>query len=68
MLQLLEGHAGIPALYGYLEHFEDIAMELLGPSLAELQMKGAGVMMETVVRVLDPVVCVESEYGLHSTE
>ncbi|TDL20492.1 putative casein kinase-1 hhp1 [Rickenella mellea] len=57
MLQLLNGHAAIPAAYGYgqLEHFEYISMELLGPSLAEQQKDGTGVMVKTVIRIVDQV-------------
>jgi hypothetical protein len=49
----------IPVLYGYgqLDHFEYMAMELLGPSVADQQQKGgAGVMVETVIRVVYQVV------------
>jgi len=58
VLQSLEGQAAIPILYGYgqLEHFEYLAMELLGPSVAELQKDGAGVIEETVIRVVDQAV------------
>ncbi|KAJ3500813.1 hypothetical protein NLJ89_g9624 [Agrocybe chaxingu] len=39
VLQLLQGHASIPAVYSYgrLQHFEYMAMELLGPSLMALK-------------------------------
>ncbi|KAF8067461.1 putative casein kinase-1 hhp1 [Lyophyllum atratum] len=55
LLQFLKGQAAIPAVYGYgqLEHFEYMAMELLGPSIAEQQKDGAGVMVKTVIRVVD---------------
>jgi predicted Ser/Thr protein kinase len=58
VLQSLEGQAAIPTLYGYgqLEHFEYMAMELLGPSIAELLKGGAGVIEETVIRVVDQAV------------
>ncbi|KAF8550757.1 kinase-like protein [Imleria badia] len=54
-LQLLKGHPAIPAVYGYghLEHFEYMAMEPLGQSMAEKQKDGAAVMVKTVVRVVD---------------
>ncbi|KAF8550750.1 kinase-like protein [Imleria badia] len=54
-LQFLLGHTAIPTVYGYghLEHFEYMAMEPLGPSIAEQQKDGAAVMMNTVVRVVD---------------
>lgn len=43
--------------YGQLDHFEYMAMELLGPSVADQQQKGdAGVMVETVIRVVYQVV------------
>ncbi|RDB25721.1 Casein kinase I hhp1 [Hypsizygus marmoreus] len=55
VLQFLKGHPAIPAVYGYgkLEHFEYMAMELLGPSIAEQKKDGAGVMVKTVIRVVD---------------
>ncbi|TDL20416.1 kinase-like protein [Rickenella mellea] len=55
IMQLLKGHVAIPVLYGYghLEHFEYMAMEPLGPSVAEQQKEGAGVMIKTVVRIVD---------------
>jgi predicted Ser/Thr protein kinase len=58
VLQFLRGQAAIPAVYAYgqLEHFEYMAMELLGPSLAEQQKDGAGVMVKTVIRVVDQAV------------
>jgi predicted Ser/Thr protein kinase len=57
-LKSLKGHAAIPAVYGYgqLEHFEYMAMELLGPSLAKQQKDGACVMVKTVIRVVDQAV------------
>jgi hypothetical protein len=33
-----------------------MAMELLGPSIAKQQMEGAGVKLETVIRVMDQAV------------
>lgn len=58
VLQFLKGQAAIPDVHGYgqLEHFEYMAMELLGPSIAERQKNGAGMMVETVIRVVDQVV------------
>ena len=37
VLQVLQGHPAIPAVYGYghLKHFEYLTMELLGPSIRE---------------------------------
>ncbi|PBK65326.1 kinase-like protein [Armillaria solidipes] len=60
ILQLLKGHASIPCVYAYgqLEHFEYIAMEILGPSVAEQQKKngpGTGLMLKTVIRIMDQV-------------
>ena len=58
VLQVLRGPL-IPVVYGYgqLDHFEYMAMELLGPSVADQQQKGgAGVMVETVIRVVYQVV------------
>jgi hypothetical protein len=59
VLQLLQGHTAIPSVYGYghLPHFEYMAMELLGPSIAEKQKDDAAVMATTVIRVLDQTVC-----------
>jgi predicted Ser/Thr protein kinase len=58
VLQFLKGQAAIPAVYGYgqLEHFEYMAMELLGPSIAEQQKDGTSVMVKTVIRVVDQAV------------
>jgi hypothetical protein len=58
VLQFLNGQAAIPAVYGYgqLEHFEYMAMELLGPSIAEQQKDGAGVMVKTVIQFMDQAV------------
>ena len=58
VLQYVKGQAAIPTVYGYghLEHFEYMAMELLGPSIAEQQKDGAGVMVETVIRIVDQAV------------
>jgi predicted Ser/Thr protein kinase len=57
VLQLLQGHASIPSVYGYgqLEHFEYMAMELLGSSVAKHE-DGAGVAVKTVIRVVDQAV------------
>ncbi|KIL64828.1 hypothetical protein M378DRAFT_564851 [Amanita muscaria Koide BX008] len=55
VLEVLQGGPLIPVVYGYgqLDHFEYMAMELLGPSVADQQQKGgAGVMVETVIRVV----------------
>jgi hypothetical protein len=58
VLQILRGNPSIPLVYGYgqLEHFEYMAMELLGPSIAEQRKDGAGVMVNTVIRVVDQAV------------
>ncbi|KAF8994274.1 kinase-like domain-containing protein [Cyathus striatus] len=52
VLSILQGHPGIPVLYGYgqMPHFEYIAMELLGPNLCELVTGPVAVV--TVARVL----------------
>ncbi|PBK77698.1 kinase-like protein [Armillaria solidipes] len=61
VLQLLKGQAAIPLVYAYgqLEHFEYIAMEILGSSVAEKQknmnVPGAGMMLTTVIRIVDQV-------------
>jgi hypothetical protein len=54
VLQLLKGNAAIPNVFGYGREarFEYMAMELLGLSIAKLQTDGAGVKVETVIRVL----------------
>ncbi|KAK0450559.1 putative casein kinase-1 hhp1 [Desarmillaria tabescens] len=47
--------AAIPSVYGYgqLEHFEYMAMEILGPSVAEQHQKnGPGVMLNTVTQIV----------------
>ncbi len=61
ILQLLKGHDSIPVVhaYGQLEHFEYMAMEILGPSVAEQQQKNnpaTGLMLKTVIRIMDQVV------------
>lgn len=58
LLQFLKGHLAIPVVYGYgqLEHFEYMAMDLLGPSIAELQKDGAAVMVKTVICLVDQAV------------
>ncbi|CAA7270756.1 unnamed protein product [Cyclocybe aegerita] len=55
VLQLLQGQASIPAVYAYgrLPHFEYMAMELLGPSVAQMLKEGAGLLVETVIQVVD---------------
>ncbi|PBK97348.1 kinase-like protein [Armillaria gallica] len=55
ILQLLKGQAAIPLMYAYGQ-LEYTAMEILGPSVAEQQKKnGPGVMLTTVVRIVDQV-------------
>ena len=58
ILQLLQGHPGIPAIYGYghLPHFEYLAMELLGPSIKDRTTGPLAV--TTVVRIVLQMVCV----------
>ncbi|KAE9401947.1 putative casein kinase-1 hhp1 [Gymnopus androsaceus JB14] len=57
VLQLLQGHVAIPAVYayGHLDHFEYLAIELLGPSLADKLhfLDGAGLKVKTVIRIVD---------------
>ncbi len=59
ILQLLKGQASIPIVYAYgqLEHFEYMAMELLGLTLRGHQKNGpgTGLMLPTVVRIVDQV-------------
>ncbi|KAF8886059.1 kinase-like domain-containing protein [Gymnopilus junonius] len=52
VLQLLQGHPAIPALYGYgqLPHFEYLAMDLLGPSIKECS--HGPISVTTAVRVV----------------
>ena len=52
ILQLLQGHPSIPALYGYghLPHFEYISMELLGPNLREVHPSPQGIKLQTVLQ------------------
>ncbi|TFK42034.1 kinase-like domain-containing protein [Crucibulum laeve] len=53
VLQFLQGHSAIPAIYGYgqLPHFEYLAMELLGPSVKECAT--GRVPVKTVVSVIE---------------
>lgn len=54
ILQLLQSHPAIPAIYGYahLPHFEYLAMELLGESVSDLQPDGTKIAPKTVVSVV----------------
>ena len=58
VLQLLQGQPSIPIVYGYghLEHFEYIAMEYLGPSVAQQKEAGSSVQLETIIRIVDQTV------------
>lgn len=58
LLQLLKDHPTIPTVYGYgqLDHFEYIAMELLGPSVGHKVKDHGGLMVNTVIRIQDQVV------------
>lgn len=72
VLQYVKGQAAIPTVYGYgqLEHFEYMTMELLGPSIAERQKDGAGVMVETAIRIVDQAVRgiqIQASYSTYST-
>ena len=42
--------------YGQQEHFECMSLELLGPSIAEMQKGNAGAMAKTVLQVVGQVV------------
>ncbi|KAK0218469.1 putative casein kinase-1 hhp1 [Armillaria nabsnona] len=60
ILQLLKGHESIPVVYAYgqLVHFEYMAMEILGPSVAEQQKKNdpeTGLMLKSVIPIMDQV-------------
>jgi serine/threonine protein kinase len=60
VLQHLQGHPAIPAVYGYghLEHFEYITMELLGSSLrGKWPGSSTRVPLKTVVSVMQQLVC-----------
>lgn len=65
ILQLLQspGHPAIPIIFGYvhLPHFEYIAMELLGPSVAKMQPDGTMIALKTVVSVVLQTVSVHSD-------
>jgi predicted Ser/Thr protein kinase len=58
VLRLLSGHPSIPDVYGYghLDHFEYLAMELLGPSIGEKLQEDAGLEEKTVIRIVDQMV------------
>ena len=65
ILQLLQGHPAIPAVYGYgqLPHFEYLAMELLGPSIKD---RAAGpIAVTTASRTVLQMVCC-TQATLHS--
>ncbi|PVF94467.1 kinase-like protein [Serendipita vermifera] len=55
ILQLLQGHPGIPILYGYghLPHFEYLSLEIQGKSVKELQSSPLAAKVKTVVRVAE---------------
>ncbi|PBK84413.1 kinase-like protein [Armillaria gallica] len=58
ILQLLKGHASLPCVhaYGQFEHFEYMAMEILGPRVAEQQKKNGArtsLMLTTVILIID---------------
>ena len=53
---MLKGQAAIAAEDGYVQLFEYMAMELLGPRTAEQKTDGAGVMVKTAIGVVDQAV------------
>ena len=59
VLQFLQGQVAIPVVYGCgrLEHFECMSLELLGPSMVDVQNGGAGVMAQTVFQLVGQTVC-----------
>jgi serine/threonine protein kinase len=59
ILHHLQGNPAIPKLYAYgrFEHFEYIAMELLGSSLGHLQETHGVFPLKTVLRITDQLVC-----------
>lgn len=58
VVQLLQGHPSIPAVfaYGRFEHFEYIALELLGPTIKELKPENAPLPLKTVLLIADQMV------------
>jgi hypothetical protein len=58
ILQFLRGQPAILAVYGYgqMDHFKYMAMELLGPGIAEQQKDGAGVLAKAVIRIVSQAV------------
>jgi len=53
---MLKGQAAIAAEDGYVQLFEYMAMELLGPRIAEQKTDSAGVMVKTAIGVVDQAV------------
>jgi len=53
ILKLLEGHLAIPKLHGYgrLEHFEFLAMELLGKTLTNKEKFAQGFSLQEVADI-----------------
>ena len=58
VMQLLQGHSAIPTLFGYLrvQHFEYIAMDLLGKDLKGTCKPGHSLKVGTVARIADQMV------------
>jgi serine/threonine protein kinase len=58
ILQLVAGHPSIPPViaYGRFEHFEYLALELLGPSLGDAIRKEGKLPLQDVLRIADQMV------------
>jgi len=59
VMTLAKGHASLPAIFGYLrdEHFEYIAMELLGPPISKaVSTEGDAPPTATVVRIVHQMI------------
>ncbi|SJL02837.1 uncharacterized protein ARMOST_06175 [Armillaria ostoyae] len=72
ILQLLKGQVAIPVVYAYgqLEHFEYMAMEILGPSVIEQRKKidpGTGLMLKTFIRIVDQALAGLEHIHSHGT-
>jgi len=59
ILHLLAGHPSIPIIFafGWLAHFEYIAIELLGPSLNDVLKEQGRFDLKSVLQIADQMVC-----------
>lgn len=70
MLQLLQGHPAIPAVYGYghLPHFEYLALELMGANVKERRSSAnSRVPVKTVIGIVQQVVRSVAMIGIQLT-